>query len=159
MKTKTKEDVKAAFNEINGEFWYASVVYGKGKDRRWKGFLLHSTKLEKSIERLTVFLSEKSLTHNLSSISGVNGWGRAPSRVEIRLVESKDHQTNIDADMIEAIVRGVRELPDKSIDYVIKEALSDDGTPYYEDREETGESGVCVDDVFEELGEMDLGMP
>lgn len=158
MKTKTKEDVKAAFNEINGEFWYASVVYGKGKDRRWKGFLLHSRKLEKSIERLTVFLSEKSLTHNLSSISGVNGWGRAPSRVEIRLVESKDHQTNIDADMIEAIVKGVRELPDKSVDYLIKEALLEVGA-YHESKDEIGKSGVCADDVFEELGEMDLGMP
>ena len=158
MKTKTKEDVKAAFNEINGEFWYASVVYGKGKDRRWKGFLLHSTKLEKSIERLTVFLSEKSLTHNLSSISGVNGWGRAPSRVEIRLVESKDHQTNIDADMVEAIVNGVRELPDKSVDYIIKEALLE-VEPYYESKDEIGKSGVCVDDVFKELGETDLDMP
>ena len=112
MRTTTKEQVIEAFHSLP-PIPFISVIYGKGKDRRYKAFdLCTIKKQETNIGRLAAFLSEKSLTHNLSSIGYVKGWGNTPTRIEIRLTESKEaiELSNIDADLIQTILNCVSEL-------------------------------------------------
>ena len=142
MRTTTKEQVREAFNSLP-PFPYISVIYGKGKNRTYKAFdltkkredtigslmvflseksLTHNlssigyVRREDAIGRLIAFLSEKSLTHNLSSMGYVNGWGVSPERIEIRLVESSAAtlNSNIDADMIQTILDCVNEIDERA---------------------------------------------
>lgn len=114
MRTTTKEQVKEAFNSLP-PFSYISVIYGKGKNRTYKAFDLNK-KREDTIGHLLVFLSEKSLTHNISSVGFVKGWNKVPNRIEVRLTESKKAilNSNIDADMIQTIIDCVNEIDERS---------------------------------------------
>ena len=131
MRTTTKEQAREAFNSLP-PLSYISVIYGKGKNRTYKGFNLHNERRrETNIGRLVAFLSEKSLTHNLSSIGYVNGWGVSPERIEIRLIESKAAtlNTNIDADMLQTILDCVNEIDERAKKWNWDEGNADLGMP------------------------------
>lgn len=114
MRTTTKEQVREAFNSLP-PLTYISVIYGKGKNRTYKGFDLHKRR-EDAIGRLIMFLSEKSLTHNLTSIGYMKGWMNSPERIEVRLTESKKAilNSNIDADMLQSIMDCVNEIDERA---------------------------------------------
>ena len=126
MRTTTKEQVKEAFNSIP-PVPYINVLYGKGKNRTYKAFDL-TKKREDTIGSLMMFLSEKSLTHNLSSVGFANGWNNCPDRIEVRLTESKKAilNSNIDADMIQAILDCVNEIDERAENWNWDELIDDE---------------------------------
>lgn len=57
--------------------------------------------VKKATEGIVDFLSEKSLTHTITKMVNAKGWR---NKVIIYLGEPQDHQTNIDADVIEGLL-------------------------------------------------------
>lgn len=76
------------------------VFHGKGRQRRKPAsFYLGD---ESELDRLVVFLSEKSLTHDLR---GIGGEGNGVLKLYLRESKKAILNSNIDADMIETILR------------------------------------------------------
>lgn len=95
------EDVIYAINFFieHERIFVVEVFHGKGRQRRKSSrFYLVD---ESDLGRLAAFLSEKSLTHNLSEIGGE---GNGVLKMYLRESERAVLNSNIDADMIQAIL-------------------------------------------------------
>lgn len=152
MRTTTKEQVREAFNSLP-PLTYISVIYGKGKNRTYRGFDLQKRR-EDAIGRLIMFLSEKSLTHNLTSIGYMKGWMNCPERIEVRLTESKEAilNSNIDADMLQAIMDCVNDIDERAKNWNWDEGIDDEADePYIP-------SSINEQSEFDPF-HIDIGMP
>lgn len=95
------EDVMSAISFFieHERILVVEVFHGKGRQRRKPSrFYLAN---ERELDRLVVFLSEKSLTHNLSEIGGE---GNGVLKMYLRESERAILNSNIDADMLQTIV-------------------------------------------------------
>lgn len=109
------EDVIYAINFFSehGRIFVVEVFHGKGRQRRKSRFYLAD---ESDLGRLAAFLSEKSLTHD---IRGIGGDGNGVLKMYLSESKSATLNSNIDADMIQAILDCVNEIDHGFEDWIM----------------------------------------
>jgi len=113
MRIHTKEQVIDEMSNLM-PCSHICVIYGKGytrqKDRPREYFDIRDPSWrEDSLGRLAAFLSEKSLTNNISSIS-MPEWRWGIINISLRESKSATMNSNIDADMIQTILDCANEI-------------------------------------------------